>query len=90
MRRHQGSVGLLGGDILGQLEMHRPGPLFDATRNASRTMVGMEAGETICRVIFVSGRMAPTISTIWNRACRALLIAFWPVIISIGMAPRWA
>ena len=53
-------------------------------------MVGIAAAETICRVDFVSGRIAPTMSTIWKRAWRALLIAFWPVIISIGMAPRWA
>ena len=25
---HQGRVGFLGGDVLGQFEMHRPGPLF--------------------------------------------------------------
>jgi hypothetical protein len=53
-------------------------------------MAGIEAADTICRVILVSGRIAPTISTIWKRACRALLIAFCPVIISIGIAPRWA
>ncbi len=50
----------------------------------------MEAAETICRVILVSGRMAPTMSTTWKRACRAVLIGFWPVIISIGIAPRCA
>src|SRR5205807_1689280 len=61
-----------------------------ATRKASRTAAGMEAADTICRVILVNGRIAPTMSTIWKRACRALLIAFWPVIISVGMAPRWA
>ena len=46
--------------------------------------------DTIWRLIFVSGPMVRTMSTIWNRACRALLIGFWPVIISMGMAPRCA
>ena len=45
---------------------------------------------TICRDDLVSGLMVATMSTIWNRACRLLLIAFWPVISTIGMAPRWA
>ena len=48
----------------------------------------MASAETICRVILVIGRIAPTMSTSWKRACRALLIAFWPVIITMGMAPR--
>ena len=50
----------------------------------------MLAAPTIWRAILVSGRIAPTTSTIWNRAWRLLRIAFWPVIITIGMAPRWA
>jgi hypothetical protein len=29
-------------------------------------------------------------STIWKRAWRAVMIGFWPVIMIIGMAPRWA
>ena len=61
-----------------------------ATRKASRTVAGMEAALTIWRVIFVSGFMEATMSTIWNRACLALITAFWPVIRIIGQAPRWA
>jgi hypothetical protein len=38
----------------------------------------------------VSGRIAAITSTIWKRACFAVMIAFWPVIMIIGMAPRWA
>ena len=45
---------------------------------------------TICRVILVSGRIEAMTSTIWNRACLALMIGFCPVIMIIGMAPRWA
>ena len=59
-------------------------------RKASRTIVGMLEALTICRENFVSGFMVATMSTIWNRACWLLLIAFWPVIRIIGMAPRWA
>ena len=70
--------------------MHRPGPLFLATRNASRTMVGIEAALTIWRVILVSGFIEAMTSTIWKRAWRAVMIAFWPVIMIIGMAPRCA
>jgi type IV secretory pathway component VirB8 len=51
-------------------------------------MAGIEAELTIWRVIFVSGRMEATTSTIWKRACLAVMIAFCPVIIIIGMAPR--
>ena len=29
-------------------------------------------------------------STIWKRAWRPVMIAFWPVIMTIGMAPRCA
>ena len=53
-------------------------------------MAGIEAGLTICRVIFVSGFIEATISTIWNRACLALITGFCPVIRIIGHAPRWA
>ena len=53
-------------------------------------MVGMLPGLTICRVNLVSGLMEAMTSTIWNRACRAVLMAFCPVIMIIGMAPRWA
>ena len=67
-----------------------PGRSSIATRNASRTSVGMLAALTIWRDIFVSGFIVATMSTIWNRACRAVMIAFWPVIITIGMAPRCA
>jgi hypothetical protein len=59
-------------------------------RKASRTIVGMLEVLTICRENFVSGFMVATMSMIWNRACWLLLIAFWPVTRTIGMAPRWA
>ena len=67
-----------------------PGRSSWATRNASRTMVGIEAALTICRVILVSGFIEAMTSTIWKRAWRAVMIAFWPVIMIIGMAPRCA
>jgi len=35
----------------------------------------------------VSGFIDATTSTTWNRACRDESIPFWPVIITIGMAP---
>ena len=44
----------------------------------------------ICRENLVSGFIVATMSTIWNRACWLLLIAFWPVIKIIGIAPRCA
>ena len=53
-------------------------------------MVGMLCALTICRVILVSGRIDAITSTIWKRACLAVMIAFCPVIMIIGMAPRWA
>ena len=46
--------------------------------------------ETICRVILVSGLIAAMTSTIWNRAWRHDMIAFWPVIMTIGIAPSRA
>ena len=67
-----------------------PGRSSIATRNASRTKVGIVAALTIWRVDLVSGRMVATMSTIWKRACRLLMIPFWPVSRIIGMAPRWA
>ena len=50
----------------------------------------MLAALTIWREDFVSGFIVATMSTIWKRACRAVMIAFWPVIITIGMAPSCA
>src|SRR3984893_13968213 len=61
-----------------------------ASRNASRTIEGMVAALTICRAILVSGAMVETMSTTWNSACLWLKIPFWPVIITIGMAPSSA
>ena len=91
VRRHQRHVRrFFAGDVLGQLQVHRPRPLLLATRNASRTKVGMVAVLTICRAILVSGVMVATTSTIWNRACRLVMIPFWPVIMTIGIAPRCA
>ena len=67
-----------------------PGRSSAATLKASRTTVGMLAALTICRDAFVNGFMVATMSTIWKRACCAVMIAFWPVISTIGIAPRWA
>ena len=67
-----------------------PGRSCCATRKASRTRVGILCAETICVAILVSGRMVATMSTIWKRAWRLLRIAFCPVIMTIGMAPRCA
>lgn len=67
-----------------------PGRSSIATRKALRTTVGMLEALTICRDSFVSGFMVATTSTIWKRACRLLMIGFWPVIRIIGIAPRCA
>ena len=67
-----------------------PGRSSIATRKASRTSVGMLAALTICRDSLVSGFIDAITSTIWKRACRLVMIAFWPVIMTIGMAPRCA
>ena len=53
-------------------------------------MVGIICGETICRVSLVSGFIDATISTTWKRACRDDRMPFWPVIITIGIAPSSA
>ena len=50
----------------------------------------MLCAATICVAILVSGRMVATMSTIWKRAWRLLRIAFCPVIMTIGIAPRCA
>ena len=50
----------------------------------------MVAVLTIWRVDLVKGRIVATMSTIWKRACRLLMIPFWPVIRIIGIAPRCA
>ena len=69
-----------------------PGPDVPprATRNASRTSVGIIAGETIWRDSFVSGFIAATMSTIWKRAWRDDRMPFCPVIMIIGIAPSSA
>ena len=67
-----------------------PGLSSIATRNASLTIAGMAAALMIWRVILVSGFIDATMSTIWKRACFALITGFWPVMRIIGMAPRWA
>jgi hypothetical protein len=38
----------------------------------------------------VRGFIEATMSTIWNRACFALITGFWPVMRIIGIAPRCA
>ena len=50
----------------------------------------MLCAATICVAILVSGRIVATMSTIWNLACRLVMMAFCPVIITIGIAPRCA
>ena len=50
----------------------------------------MLAALMIWRDDLVSGFIVATTSTIWKRACRLVIIAFWPVIMTIGMAPRCA
>ena len=50
----------------------------------------MVAVLTIWRVDLVKGFIVAIMSTIWNRACRLLMIPFWPVSRTIGMAPRCA
>ena len=67
-----------------------PGRSSVATRNASRTMVGMLEVLTIWRESLVRGFMVATMSTIWKRACWLLRIGFCPVTRIMGMAPRWA
>ena len=61
-----------------------------AIRKASRTIVGMLLVLTIWRDSLVSGLNALTTSTIWNLACRLLMMPFCPVIMIIGMAPSSA
>ena len=67
-----------------------PGRSSIATLNASRTNVGIVAVLTICWVDLVRGRMVAIMSTIWNRAWRLDMMPFWPVIITIGIAPSCA
>ena len=66
------------------------GGTSSASRNASRTLLGILLALAIWRVYFVRGFIMSTISTIWNCPCLLDFIGFWPVIISIGMAPSWA
>ena len=71
MRRDQRSVSHASAAMSsGSSRSTGPGRSSSATRKASRTRVGIDRGETICRVSLVSGRIAATMSTIWNRACR--------------------
>jgi hypothetical protein len=44
----------------------------------------------IWRVYLVIGCIKSITSRIWNSPCLLALIGFWPVIISIGIAPSWA
>ncbi|KAG1386429.1 hypothetical protein G6F59_016865 [Rhizopus arrhizus] len=64
-----------------------PGRSSWATRNASRTMVGMVRAETICRACLVNGFIVLTMSTIWKRACLLATMPFCPVIMITGHAP---
>ena len=67
-----------------------PGRSSSARRNASRTREGTLSPLTIWWVYLVRGCIISTISTIWNCPCLLDLMGFWPVIISMGMAPSWA
>ena len=53
-------------------------------------MVGMVAALTICRVILVSGFIDRDDVDDLEARLAGLMIAFWPVIMIIGMAPRCA
>ena len=89
MRGHEGRLRILGGDILRQFQMNRSRPLL--LSNAERLAHDRRDRRrrlTICRDIFVSGFIDATTSTIWNRAWLAVMIAFWPVSMTIGIAPR--
>ena len=67
-----------------------PGRSSWATRNASRTSVGIVPVATIWCASLVSGFIAATMSTIWNLAWREARMPFCPVIMTIGMAPTCA
>ena len=67
-----------------------PGRSSSARRNASRTRAGMLSAATIWFVYLVSGRIIDTTSTIWKWPCFETFTGFWPVSISIGMAPSCA
>ncbi len=67
-----------------------PGRSSWARRNASRMRAGMVSPLTTVLVNLVSGRIISTTSMIWNWPCLLDLIGFWPVIMTIGMAPSWA
>lgn len=64
--------------------------LMRLVRNASRTRVGMLSLLTIWWVNLVMGRIMSTTSMIWNWPCLLALTGFWPVIITMGIAPSWA
>ena len=81
------------GELIATVESQQPASQVEAqqaTIDASRTTVGMLAPLTICRDALVSGFIVATISTIWKRAWCAVMMAFCPVMSTIGMAPRWA
>ena len=93
MRRHHAArLGVSSrGDVFRQLQMHRPRPLLlRDPEGLAHDASGSWPRLTIWRDILVSGFIAAMMSTIWKRACRPLMIAFWPVIMTIGMAPRCA
>ena len=67
-----------------------PGRSSCARRNASRTRAATESADTMVCVYLVRGRIIGTTSTSWNCPCLLVRIGFWPVIISIGIAPSSA
>jgi hypothetical protein len=87
--RHRRCVGLLVGDVLGELDVHRPGLLLLRQAERLADLEGMLSAEASWWVYLVSGPSSTT-SRIWNRPCLDFLMGFWPVIIIIGMPPSWA
>ena len=84
-------VDLLAGDVLGQLEVHRPGPLL--RRHAERVAhQGRDAGgaDDLARRAWSAASSSRPCRRSGSAPARLLMIAFWPVIMIIGIAPRWA
>ncbi|MNI36736.1 hypothetical protein D3C73_907990 [compost metagenome] len=67
-----------------------PGFSSSARRKASRMRAGMLSAEANWWVYLVIGAIIPHTSMIWNRPCLDFLIGFCPVIIIMGMPPRYA
>ncbi len=83
-------LGLLGRDVLGQLQQHRARPLLGGDPEGVAHDGGDRGGRDDLPAILVIGFMELITSTIWNLACRDDRMPFWPVMMIIGIAPRWA